>query len=93
MNDKVEKIKQLVALYLELGEFEKVIGLKDGLERYNLLEDDNLRYALAYSYYMAKDYPNAENQVQQIYNNELFAKGTVILRNIEKCRENSMECF
>ena len=61
----MEKLKQLVAIYLDRGEFEKVIGLKDGLERYNLLEDDNLRYALAYSYYMAKDYPNAEIQLKK----------------------------
>jgi len=93
MTDKVEKLKQKVAIYLNRGEFEKVIGLKDGLERYNLLDDDNLRYALAYSYYRAKDYPKAEMHVQKIQDNDLFAKGTVILKNIEKCRENSTECF
>jgi len=93
MSDKVEKLKQRVAIYLDRGEFEKVIGLKDGLERYNLLDDDNLRYALAYSYYRAKDYPKAAMHVQKIQDNDLFAKGTVILKNIEKCRENSTECF
>ncbi len=93
MSDPVEGLKQKIAIYLDRGEFEKVIGLKDGLERYNLLEDDNLRYALAYSYYMAKDYPNAELHLKKIYDNELFAKGSVILGNIEKCRENSTECF
>ncbi len=93
MADKMEKLRQKVAIYLDRGEFEKVIGLTDGLERYNLLEDDNLRYALAYSYYMAKDYPNAEFHLKKIYDNALFAKGTVILRNIEKCRQNSTECF
>ena len=93
MSDQVEKLKQKVAIYLDRGEFEKVIGLKDGLERYNLLDDDKLRYALAYSYYMAKDYPKAEMHVKKIQDNDLFAKGTVILKNIEKCRENSTECF
>jgi tetratricopeptide (TPR) repeat protein len=93
MGDKVESLKQKVAIYLDRGEFEKVIGLTDGLERYNLLEDDNLRYALAYAYYMAKDYPNAELHLKQIYDNELFAKGSVILRNIEMCKENGTECF
>ena len=58
-----------------------------------MLEDDNLRYALAYSYYMAKDYPNAEIHLKKIYDNDLFAKGTVILRDIEKSREDSAEFF
>jgi hypothetical protein len=93
MNDKVEKLRQLVGIHLDRGEFEKVIGLKDSLERYNLLADDNLRYALSYSYYIAKDYPNAEDQVKEIQNNELFAKGTAILRDIEKCREDCRECL
>lgn len=93
MNDKVEKLKQLVAIILDRGEYEKVIGVKDELKRYNLLDDDNMRYALAYSYYMSKDYEQAELHLQKIQDNELFAKGTVIRKNIEKCRENSMECF
>ncbi len=93
MDDKVEKLKQLVAIVLERGEYEKVIGVKDELERYNLLDDDNIRYALAYSYYMAKDYDQAEFHLKRIQDNELFSKGTVIRRNIEKCRENSMGCF
>jgi tetratricopeptide (TPR) repeat protein len=93
MNDKVEKLKQLVAIILDRGEYEKVIGVKDELKRYNLLDDDNMRYALAYSYYMSKDYEQAELHLKKIQDNELFAKGTIIRKNIEKCRENSMECF
>lgn len=93
MNDPVEKLKQKVAIYLDRGEFEKVIGLHDDLERYSILEDDNMRYAIAYSYYMAKDFSNAEYHIKQIKMNTLFVKGTVILRNIERCRQNITECF
>jgi tetratricopeptide (TPR) repeat protein len=93
MTDKVEKLKQKVAIYLDRGEFEKVIGLKDDLGRYNLLEDDNMRYALAYSYYMAKDYPQAEFHLKRIQTASLFEHGLVILRNIERCREDITECF
>ena len=93
MSDKVEKLKQKVAILLDRAEYEKVIGLKDDMDRYSLLDDDNMRYALAYSYYMAKDYPNAEKHLKMIQDDKLFIKGTTILKNIEKCRENSMECF
>ncbi len=37
MKDKVEKTKQKIAIYVGRGEFEKVIGLKDALDRYGLL--------------------------------------------------------
>ncbi len=93
ITDKVEKIKQKVAIYLERGEYEKVIGLKNALKRYNILEDDNMRYALAYAYYMAKDYEMSQKHLKQIRDNELFIKATLIRKNIQMCEDNSMECI
>lgn len=91
--DNVEKIKQNIAIFIESGEYAKVIGLKKGMMRYNMLEDDNLRYALAYAYYMSGDYNSAEEHLKKIVDSELFSKATVIRKNIEKCKNNSMECF
>ncbi|UPT77414.1 hypothetical protein MN086_10220 [Sulfurovum sp. XGS-02] len=93
MTDKAEKTKQKVAIFIGKGEFEKIIGLKDALDRYGLLQNDNMRYALAYSYYMAKDYDSAEAHLKKIEDDELFSKSTVIRKNIEKCRSNSLECI
>lgn len=93
MTDKVEKLKQKVAIFLDRGEYEKVIGLKDGLERYNILDDDSMRYAFAYASFMAKDYAAAEDYLGLINDQDLFMKGTVIRNNIERCRINSVECL
>lgn len=93
MLDNKEKLKQKVAIFIDREEFEKVIGLKAALERYGMLSDDNLRYALAYSYYMAKDYDAAEEQLKKITDNELFSKATIIRKNIEQCKDDSMECI
>ncbi len=91
--DKVEKLKQKIAIYIDSGEFRKVIGLTKALKRYKMLDDDNMRYALAYSYYMAGDYDGAERYLKNISDSELFSKATVIRKNIEKCRDNSLECL
>jgi len=40
MTDKEEKTKQQVAIFIGKGEFEKIIGLKDALDRYGLLKND-----------------------------------------------------
>jgi len=93
MTDKEEKTKQKVAIYIGKGEFEKIIGLKDALDRYGLVKNDNMRYALAYAYYMVKDYDSAESHLKKIEDDELFSKATVIRKNIEKCRSNSLECI
>ena len=91
--DKVEKLKQKIAIYLNAEEYRKIIGLSKALKRYKMLDDDNLRYALAYSYYMAGDYTSAEEQLKFISDSELFSKATVIRKNIEKCTNNSLECL
>lgn len=92
ITDKKEKLKQKVAILIEREEFEKVIGLEEGLKRYAMLSDDNLRYALGYAYYMVKDYDKAEEQFKKINDNDLFSKATMIRKNIEKCKKNSLEC-
>jgi len=91
--DKIEKLKQKIAIYLNAGEYRKIIGLQKALKRYKMLDDDNLRYALAYSYYMSDDYKSAEEQLKYISDSELFSKATVIRKNIEKCTNNSLECL
>ena len=93
VSDKKEKVKQKVAIFIDRGEYEKVIGLKDALGRYGLLADDNLRYALAYAYFMVKDYDKAEKHFKKINDSGLFSKATVIRKSIEKCKKNSLECI
>ncbi|MBU0483153.1 MAG: tetratricopeptide repeat protein [Proteobacteria bacterium] len=92
LSDTAEKLKLKVAIHLDRGEFEKVIGLGDSLERYSMLDDDNMRYAFAYASYMAKDYDGAEEQISRINDRELYMKGMVLRNNIEKCRKESTEC-
>lgn len=93
MTDKAEKTKQQVAIYVGREEFEKIIALKDALDRYGLLNDDAMRYALAYAYYVSRDYGSAETHLKKIQDDELFSKATIIRKNIEKCKNNPMECL
>jgi len=93
MSDNLEKTKQQVAIYVSRGEYDKIIGLKDAMGRYGLLEDDTIKYALAYAYYIVKEYDTAEIYLKQINDDELFSKATVIRKNIEKCKNDSMECI
>jgi tetratricopeptide (TPR) repeat protein len=91
--NKVQKLKQKIAIYLNEEEYRKIIGLNKALKRYKMLDDDNLRYTLAYSYYMVGDYEKSEKHLKYISDNELFSKATVIRKNIEKCTKNSLECL
>lgn len=87
-----EKLKQKIAIFVELEEFEKVVALKDALRRYNMLEDENLRYALAYAYFKLGDYDASEQHLKKLTKSELFTKATEIRKSIEKCKSSEMEC-
>jgi tetratricopeptide (TPR) repeat protein len=91
--NEADNLKQKIAIHLEKNEFDQVIGLKDAMNRNEMLSDDTIRYTLAYAYYMVGDYDNAQEYLQNISDNDLFLKSTVIRKNIEKCKQNSMECM
>lgn len=90
--DTKEKLKQRVAIYLEYGEFEKIAVSRSALQRSSLLEDENIRYALAYAYYMIKDFDACEKELKKITNSNLFQKASELRKNIQKCKNDGWEC-
>lgn len=92
LNDTKEKYKQRIAIYLEFGEYERVVATDSALQRSGLLQDENIRYALAYAYYMTSDFEKCEAQLRELTRPDLFEKATELRNNIEKCKNNSWEC-
>ncbi len=92
MLDAKEKYKQKVAIYLEFGDYERVIATHDALERSGLLENEDMRYALAYAYYMVGDYPTCEAELKHLQRGDLFQKALELRKNMQKCQNNHWEC-
>ena len=92
IEDPKVKYKQKVAIYLAFGAFEKIAAMKDVLERNNLLEDQNILYALAYSFYKIGDFENAQKYLQQITDSRLYKKSIELRKNMIKCQKNRWEC-
>ncbi|WP_428739143.1 tetratricopeptide repeat protein [Sulfurimonas sp.] len=90
--DPKQKYKQKVAIYLEYGNYEKVISTRSALQRNTLLKDQNILYALAYSYYITGDFDESEKLLKQITDSELFKKGVELRKNMNKCKNNHWEC-
>lgn len=90
--DAKEKLKQRVAIYLEYQEFEKIAVSRSALERSGLLEDENIRYALAYAYYMTRDFEACEKELKKITKSDLFQKASELRKNIQKCKNDGWEC-
>ena len=90
--DQKEKLKQRLSILLELASFEGAAGMEYALSRENLLENEDIRYAIAYSHYMAHNYEKAEYHLQQLKRSDLFVKASELRKNMEKCTKNILEC-
>ena len=90
--DPKVKYKQKVAIYLGFGAYEKIAAMKDVLERNNLLKDQNILYALAYSFYKIGDFADAQKYLQQITDGTLYKKSIELRKNMIKCQKNQWEC-
>ncbi len=92
MLEAKEKLKQRVAIFIEFGSYERIIASEKALERSELIEDESIRYALAYSYYMIGEYEKCEEQLRQLTRPDLFSKATELRKNMQKCENNHWEC-
>lgn len=92
MLDTSEKLKQRIAIYLEYGAYEQIVVSHAALKRSGLLEDETIRYALAYSYYMVGEFSACENELKKLTKPDLFQKATEIRKSIQKCKEEKWEC-
>lgn len=90
--DQQEKYKQRMAILLEFGDYEKAAAMEEALERVQLIEDENIRYALAFTLFQIGRYDECEAHLKQITTPELFRKSIQIRKSIEMCNEKPWEC-
>lgn len=90
--DQKQKIKQRLQILLEMDRFEMIAAMEARLSRLGLLGDEQIRYALAYGFFMTRDFESAEKHLRAIKNPELFTKGIELRKAMEDCKANSWRC-
>jgi len=93
LNDQPEKLRQRLALYLELGNYEQAAAMEIPLRRVGLLEEEDLRYAVAYALFKTGDFGAAEAQLAELNRPDLFRKAAELRRAIQDCHEDSWKCM
>lgn len=91
--DPQKKLKQRLAILLQMERFELVAGMEPSLSRAGLLKDENIRYALAYGYYKSGDFDAAERHLRQLVDAGLFEKATALRKAMATCREAGWACY
>ena len=90
--DTKQKYKQKVAIYLEFGDYERVIATESALKRNGLLKEQNMVYALAFSFYKVGEFEKSEKYLKMITRSDLFTKAVELRKNMNKCKNNHWEC-
>lgn len=91
--DQEVKIKQRLGILLNQEDFDAITAMEPRLSRLGLLQDENVRYALAYAYYSSGDFPSAERQLKLLRDPQLFEKATQLRKAMASCNEAGWECF
>lgn len=93
LRDQPEKFRQRMALLLELQNFEQAAAMETPLYRVGLLEDEDLRYALAYAQFKTGRFQEAEENLAQLKRPDLFRKAAELRRVIADCSEDAWKCL
>jgi len=92
LTDENTKLNQRIAIYLEFGQYERVVAMADSLKRNRVVENEDIRYALAYAYYMVGEYDKSEAELKRLTRSDLFRQATELRKNMEKCKNSPWEC-
>jgi len=90
--DQTKKLKQRLAIFIELQRFDQAAGMESDLVRTGLLSDEDIRYALAYALFKTGRYEQAETHLSRLTQNDLFRKANELRRAMEQCRDEPWLC-
>jgi len=91
--DQKTKMKQRLAILVELSDFESVAAMDDALERLGLYENQDILYAHAYSLYRTGAFNQSRSQLSGLTRPDLFRKATELRSAMEKCEGATWQCF
>ncbi len=90
--DQEAKLKQRLAIFLALERFEQITAMEDAMVRSGVINDENLRYALAYAWFKVGDFRATERHLTQLTRPDLFRKATELREVMADCAEERWRC-
>jgi tetratricopeptide (TPR) repeat protein len=92
IKDQKEKYKQRMAILLEFADFEMIAAMEQALKRVDLIKDEDIRYALAFTLFKTGQYDKSELHLSQLQKAENFKKSIELRKMIENCKQSPWEC-
>ncbi|MEE4296476.1 MAG: tetratricopeptide repeat protein [Wenzhouxiangella sp.] len=90
--DQPKKFRQRLAILLELERFDQAAAMEETLFRTGLLDDEEIRYALAFAYFKTGEFDEAERHLAGLSSDDLFRKAIELRRAMEQCAAEPWLC-
>lgn len=92
IGDQKVKLKQRLSILLALQQFEQAANMEAALYRTGLLDDQHVRYALAYAFFSTGRYADANSHLDHLTDAELFKRSIELRRLMEICATEPWQC-
>ncbi len=92
VQDSEKKLKQRVGILADLKRYEQIIGMESALVRANLLQDQDVRYALAYALFRGGEFERAKTHLGSLSRADLFRKSAELRKLMEECANARWNC-
>ena len=93
VTDQQKKAVQRFNFLLEMERFEEAMALEKRLDRLGALEEDGMRYAMAYVHFHAQHFDRASEYLNRITSSEYFREATQLRKAIETLRTSGTTYF
>lgn len=93
VEDQKKKAVQRFNFLLEMERFEEAMALEKRLDRLGALEEDGMRYAMAYVHFLAQHFDRASEYLNRITSSEYFREATQLRKAVETVRSSGTTYF
>ncbi|MCB0422217.1 MAG: tetratricopeptide repeat protein, partial [Bdellovibrionales bacterium] len=88
-----EQLTQKLSFYIERERFDLARSLETPLKQYGAYEDDEIKYAMAYTFLMQGDYDHSKGLLKSIKKEKLISKSSKLMELVSECQNNHWECY
>lgn len=92
ITDQSEKLTQRLGLLIELALFDQAVALKNDLIRTRLLQQDDIRYAMAFTHFKLGQYQETEGLLSELTEPRYIEQALQIRDYMNQCRQQPWLC-
>ncbi|MEM6369223.1 MAG: hypothetical protein AAF851_13045 [Myxococcota bacterium] len=90
--DSKDRLRQRLAILIDQRNYAAVAAMQRDLARVRLMDDESIRYAVAYSRFQMGDFEEAEDLLSGLRDPSLFRKATELRQTMQNCRHERWKC-